>query len=55
MLKQIYEKEGEAISLYTVICLLIAWAKLKSDTVKWTEALTVAFELLELPKSILIN
>lgn len=41
--------------LSTAICLLIAGVKLQSDTIKWTEALTVTFELLELTKSILIN
>lgn len=46
---------GESISLYAVIYLQIAQAKLKSDTVEWTEALTVSFELPELTKSILIN
>lgn len=41
--------------LCIAICLLVAWVKLKSDTIKRTEALTVTFELLELTKSILIN
>lgn len=42
-------------NLYTVICLLMAQVKLKSDTIKCTKALTLTFELLELTKSIRIN
>lgn len=37
------------------VCLPTAWRKLKSDAIKWTKALPVTFEPLELTKSILIN
>lgn len=55
---EINRQTAEKIKMYnlhTVICLLMAQVKLKSDTIICTNALTVTFELLELTKSIPIN